>query len=268
MLQSVEIQSHAPDSIRIIQLTDTHISADENELFIGVQTSETLTGVIADVNLRESPDIVIVTGDLVNIPSIDAYGKLAHLLALINAPVFCLPGNHDDPAMMHAHLNNGAISTAKHLLSDSWAVILLDTCQAGRDAGYLSESELSFLEQALAQSRDKYKLICLHHHPVSIDCPWMDEMGLQNSSSLFYILDNYEDVRGMIWGHIHQVFAQSRNAIRLLGSPSTCVQFTPKSSHFQVDEKPPAYRKLKLNNNGIIETNVVTHTGITDMRHV
>ncbi len=257
MLQRVNIQSHAPGLIRIIQITDTHISADEDALFAGVKTSGTLASVIEDIRLRADPDMVIVTGDLVNTPSIAAYEKLAQLLKPIRAPVFCLPGNHDEPAMMHAHLNDGAISTAKYLTSASWVIILLDTHQTGRDGGFLSASELAFLQQALEQSRDQYKLICLHHHPVSIDCPWMDEMGLQNRHAFFDVLDRDKNVRGVIWGHIHQEFARSRNAIHLLGSPSTCVQFTPRSLESQVDNKPPAWRKLTLNHDGSIETNVM-----------
>ena len=45
--------------------------------------------------------------------------------------------------------------------------------------------------------------------------------------------------------------------IQLIGTPSTCRQFKPNSDSFAMDNSPPAYRKIQLNNNGSIDTNVV-----------
>ena len=254
MLQHIEFQGQHPGKINIIQLTDTHISAAGDELLAGVNTTATLLDVIASVNRRESDDIVLLTGDLANTPSVKTYKKLAELLHRIKLPVFCLPGNHDDPQLMQQFLNTDNISTTNFLTCGSWSVVLLNTRLAGEDAGYLSAGELLFLDETLKRSADKHVLICLHHHPVSIHSPWMDAMGLKNSEAMFDILDRYENVRGVIWGHIHQAFTASRNETLLLGSPSTCIQFLPGSNETGIDTKPPAYRSLALAENGGIQT--------------
>jgi len=44
--------------------------------------------------------------------------------------------------------------------------------------------------------------------------------------------------------------------VRLLASPSTCVQFAPGSESFKVDDQPPGYRWLTLHTDGRIETGV------------
>ncbi len=254
MLQHIEIRCHYPGKIRLVQLTDTHISADEDELLAGVNTTVTLQDVIADVARRQDLDLVLLTGDLAETPSVETYKKLAQILQQVNLPVYCLPGNHDDPGIMQRLLNTGNVSTANFLTGSNWSIILLNTHEAGEQGGYLSAAELSCLEAALARSSDRYVLICLHHHPVDIHSTWMDAMALKNSEALFQVLDRHENIRGIIWGHIHQEFSTTRNGVRLLGSPSTCIQFLQQSDEAGIDTRPPAYRTLTLTGSGGIQT--------------
>ena len=254
MLQHIEIRCHSPGKIRLVQLTDTHISADENELLGGVNTTATLLDVIADVARQEDVDLALLTGDLAETPSVETYRKLAQILQQVNLPVYCLPGNHDEPGIMQRLLNTGNVSTANFLTGANWSIILLNTHEAGEHGGYLSAAELSCLEAALARSCDRHVLICLHHHPVEIHSAWMDAMALKNSEALFQVLDRHENIRGIIWGHIHQEFSTTRNGVLLLGSPSTCIQFLRQSDEAGIDTRPPAYRTLTLTGSGDIQT--------------
>ena len=256
MLQHIEIQCHYPEKIRLVQLTDTHISADEDELLGGVNTTGTLLDVIADVERQEDVDLVLLTGDLAETPSVETYNKLAQILRQVNLPVYCLPGNHDEPRLMRRLLNTGNVSTANFLTGGTWSIILLNTHEAGERGGYLSAAELSCLEAALERSCDKHVLICLHHHPVNIHSAWMDAMALKNSEALFRVLDRHNNIRGIIWGHIHQEFSTARNGVLLLGSPSTCIQFLQQSDEAGIDTRPPAYRSLTLTENGNIRTRI------------
>jgi len=90
----------------------------------------------------------------------------------------------------------------------------------------------------------------------------MEPIGLRNADELFAVLDAYPQVRAVLWGHIHQEFDQLRNGVRLLASPSTCVQFAPGSEEFQVDQEAPGYRWLRLHADGQLETGVSRVTGI------
>ncbi|MNG26033.1 3',5'-cyclic adenosine monophosphate phosphodiesterase CpdA [compost metagenome] len=51
--------------------------------------------------------------------------------------------------------------------------------------------------------------------------------------------------------------------MRLLASPSTCVQFAPGSEDFCVGNEAPGYRWLRLMRDGRVETGVSRVTGIT-----
>ncbi len=256
MLQHIEIQRQYPGKIKLVQMTDTHISSVENDTLAGVDTTGTLVGVIAAVKREEHPDLVLLTGDLAQTPTEDTYNKLAGLLRRIELPVYCLPGNHDDPALMQRLLNTGNVSTANFITCGNWSIILLDTHEPGKEGGCLSVTELEGLAEALERSTGRHVLICLHHQPVNIHSPWMDRMALENGEALFQVLDRYTNVRGIIWGHIHQEFTTTRNGVLLLGSPSTCIQFRPQADEASVDGKPPAYRTLTLVEDGDIQTRV------------
>ena len=99
-------------------------------------------------------------------------------------------------------------------------------------------------------------LIALHHHPVSMGSEWLDTVGLANAEEFFAVIDRHPTVRGIVFGHVHQAFETSRHGVRILGTPSTCAQFLPRSRDFEVDALPPGYRVLTLSPTGQIDSQV------------
>lgn len=257
MRDSTDITPRRPDRVHLVQITDTHILADPDARFDGVDTAATLETTVAAVNdLADPPDLVLVSGDLTHEPEAGAYERLAQRLQRLEAPVFCLPGNHDEPAMMHDRLNRGRISTARSIGAGAWRLLLLDTWRRGSHGGRLSAGELAFLRDSLAAITGERVLVALHHPPVRIDSPWMDAMGLENAREFFALLDTCPSVRAVIWGHIHQEFRQRRKGVVLLGTPSTCVQFMPGADCYTRDNKPPGFRRLYLHADGSLDSRV------------
>lgn len=243
--------------IHIVQITDTHIMADPAARFDSVDCAATLQSVLADIQSADPrPDLILLTGDLVHDPDADAYKRLGGLLAMAPAPVYCLPGNHDHPATMQMHLHAPPVRLDKHVMLDGWQILLLDSWLPNEHAGRLSSAELGWLERALAAHPDRYTLIALHHPPVPVGSPWMDAMSLRNPDDLFAVIDHHDQVRGVIWGHIHQVFESERQGVKLLACPSTCLQFKPLSTDYAVDDQAAGYRWLKLHDDGQLETGV------------
>jgi 3',5'-cyclic-AMP phosphodiesterase len=248
----------ASDSIKLIQITDTHIMDDGAPSFNDFDTSESLSNIIKKIREDESNiDCVLLTGDLVHEATKSAYQKLADHLSSLTIPLFTLPGNHDVPELMEYVMGANGYDTGKSIKFGEWLIILLNTCVIGEHSGELAESELTFLRETLAANQDNPCLIALHHHPVSVNSPWMDSMILKNADDFLSVIDEFEHVRAVICGHIHQEFETKRNNVIFLGSPSTCLQFRPKSDAFAVDEKPPGYRKIELNIDGSIKTEAV-----------
>ena len=257
MLSEIEIKAHDPDCIRVVQITDTHIFALAGECFDGVDTTTSLDAVIAHIKQQETlADMVIVTGDLVHDPVPVAYEKLRQQLLGLDFPTFCLPGNHDDPALMHRLLNQNGIHTNKVIETGQWGIVLLDTYLAGTHSGRLQTEELEFLEQQLTKFKNRSVLICLHHPPVSVASPWMDAMMLEDPEDLFSVLDKHSHVRALVWGHIHQAFMKKRHNVILSASPSTCIQFKPQSESYTKDDLQPGYSVIQLHHDGSVDIEI------------
>lgn len=258
MDETVRIAPKSADVVRIIQCTDTHIPADPATRFAGVNTDVTLAAVVQAVNQHApAPDCVLVTGDLVDVPSETAYLRLLPYLQSIAAPVYCLPGNHDDPALLQSVLNRDKHRTPKLIEAGRWIIVMLDTWEQDNQGGRLSAAELDVLRHALAGAGERHALVCLHHPPVSIHSTWMDAMGLANPEEFFAVLDDFDNVRAVVWGHIHQEFESVRNGVMLLASPSTCVQFAPRAGSYIVEDRLPGYRELMLHASGEVGTRVL-----------
>lgn len=242
------------DSICVVQLTDSHIFADPAARLLGLDTLASLHAVI-DQALAECPqiDLVLASGDIAQDGSSAAYQRFIDAQARINAPCYWIAGNHDDAQRM-AEL--GAVHGLAQPWVDAgaWRIVLLDSSQPGQVAGYLDAIQLARLDAALHSAGDRYVLVCLHHHPVSTGSEWMAAIGLQNSEALFARLDVDPRVRVLLWGHIHQCLDQQRGHLRLLATPSTCVQFALNSQEFATTSEPPGYRWLRLHADGRVET--------------
>jgi len=243
-------------TLKLVQITDTHLYADPDRRLLGLSTLQCLRQVLAQVrNEQPRTDLVLATGDLVHDASPAGYRRVAEELRSLGAPVFGLPGNHDVPATMCGHLESHGVSCAGELRLAGWQILLLDSVIPGEEGGRLAPAELQRLEKALADGTE-HVLVCLHHQPVKVGSAWIDTMALENDDEFFALLDACPRVRAVLWGHIHQEYDQWRGDVHLLASPSTCVQFAPGVDDFQVDLAAPGYRQLTLHPDGRIETRV------------
>ncbi len=81
-------------------------------------------------------------------------------------------------------------------------------------------------------------------------------MALENPEAFFDVIDRHPQVRGILWGHIHQSFEAQRHGVQLIRTPSTCVQFKPRHGVFEADALGPGYRWLGLSPDGQIRHTV------------
>lgn len=244
------------DSVLLLQLTDAHLFAEDDGKLLGMNTRESFEQVLALVE-KELPgiDLVLATGDQSQDGTARSYQRFREMTAPIKAPKRWIPGNHDESAVMLRLYGD-------HELLDpvtdvgNWRVIMLDSSVPGSVPGLLSDDQLRLLEDALADEPGRHHLVCLHHHPISIDCTWMAPIGLRNAQAFFEVIDRFPQVRAILWGHIHQEWDTQRNGIRMLASPSTCIQFAPRSQDFGLDRVAPGYRWLRLHPDGSLDTGV------------
>lgn len=254
----------AAETVRLVQLTDTHLCRQAGGTLLGMDTDRSLQAVIQRVQ-REQPatDLLLGTGDLSDNGAREAYERLEDYCAQIQAPCLWLPGNHDDRAQMQAAARSTLRLSGEAELG-SWQLLMLDSQVPGEVGGQLGTDELARLDAALGRAAQAglYTLICLHHQPVPVGCDWLDEQMVADAPAFWDILDQYPGVKAVLWGHVHQEIDTLRNGVRLLASPSTCVQFAPGSVDFKADDRPPGYRWLALHSDGRLDTGV---SRVTDM---
>jgi Icc protein len=241
----------------ILHLTDTHLFASPERLLRGVPTRATLERVLAHAAERSRrPDAILLTGDLVHDESREGYAWLRERFAAFGVPVFCIAGNHDDPAVMREFLDTPPFRCAGDGAFGNWRIVLLETHVPGADHGVVSEESLARLDATLARADEAHALVCLHHHPVPAGSAWLDPLGLRNADALFAVLARHANARALLSGHIHQAFDTTAHGLRVLATPSTCMQFAPGSATFREDTLPPACRWLTLHDDGRIDTEI------------
>lgn len=253
-----ELLNPATSVVRILHLTDPHLHAQADARMRGVNTYDTFSRVVdSALSGSPQPDAILATGDLVQDETRAGYERFRDSLLPFGIPVYCIPGNHDAPRLMAEVLNDGPFQVGGAADLDGWRIVLLDTRIRGDDGGRLGRRQLRDLEQQLRKHSNAHTLICMHHHPVPMGSRWLDGVALHNPDDFLEIIDRFDQVRGIIWGHVHQASDRRRDGVRLMSTPSTCSQFLPNSDNFAIDQRGPGYRWLELRSNGSIDTEVV-----------
>src|SRR4051812_43398229 len=199
--------SNSDKKVNIIQITDTHLFKDDNNLMFGVNTNKNFYQVIEKIHKQNhvNPDFFILTGDLSQDESEESYIKIVTEMERFNTPVYWIPGNHDSIEMMTSVFSQSkAFSRLSRLILQNWDIIFLNTKLEGTDNGYLSKTELSLLESELKKVEPhKSVSIIMHHHPIKVNTPLIDEYILTNPDEFWNIVDAYPNVKLIICGHVH-----------------------------------------------------------------
>ena len=255
-VHSLARRQHAP--AMLVQLTDCHLFGEPDTAMLGVNTDASLRAVLRQIQADgKHPDLLMATGDLSQDGEAASYRRFAAILgeseALARAQIRCLPGNHDQPAVLRQELPQWSAPVTD---VGAWRVVALDTTVPGSNAGHLPDTQLDLLEAALADAPGRHTLVAMHHNPMQIDSHWHDSMMIDNPQALFKRLARFPQARVLLWGHVHHEFDRRRHNLRMLATPSTCFQFSIRDGKHVVDNMAPGYRWIKLYEDGSMATGV------------
>lgn len=254
---TANITADAQGDVRLLQITDTHLFADCERDLLGVQTVRSYEAVIEHASQYISKcAAVLCTGDLTQDHSQASYQFFSDKIKQLDMSCFWLPGNHDMQSVMLPSLLEQGLAQAKQIVSEHWQIILLDSQVEGVPHGHLSEQQLNFLEEKLQEYPEKHALIAVHHHILPVGSAWLDQHILKNNEQFIKLISLFKQVKAVLSGHVHQAFDVVQDGVRYLTSPSTCIQFKPKSNDFALDDKAPGYRHLVLRKSGDLVTQV------------
>jgi 3',5'-cyclic-AMP phosphodiesterase len=211
----------------LAQISDPHVRIGPGD----AGSAEALSAAVAAVNVLDPrPDALLLSGDLTDHATDAEYQRVAELLAPLPMPIHLLAGNHDDPDQMRAHLNApGSAGEPLHYSQtvDSVRLIACDTTIRGRDDGALGPERLGWLEAELERDRETPTVLAMHHPPLLIGAPAVDELALAETDrhALADLVARNPQIKRIVAGHVH------RGAVGAIGG---CPVFACASSYLQL----------------------------------
>ncbi|WP_405724657.1 metallophosphoesterase [Streptomyces sp. NBC_01537] len=213
--------------MRILHLSDTHLDQSGGPDADGADGTAALRLLLAELNHLEDLDAVVVTGDVSDDGSREAYTRADLLLSDYagrrGADVFYTTGNHDDRSAFAGVLGSGhgqpeavyegaAGELAAASTVGGWRLITLDTLVPGKGYGRLDRSQLDWLRDLLATPAPSGTVLAFHHPPVALDVDVQQALGLQNRAELAEAIRG-TDVQLVLCGHFHlQILARLEQA--------------------------------------------------------
>jgi len=172
---------------------------------------------------------VLLSGDLADHATDEEYEQVRDLLAPLGAPLYVLPGNHDDRCALHSHFGvPGRDGEPVQYSVDlgPLRLVVLDTTRPGEDPGALDRDRLGWLDSELAAAPGAPTLIAMHHPPLLTGmAPW-DDLGLPDADrrDLGEVVERHPQVRRLVAGHFHRTITGELAGRGVLTVPSTYVQ--------------------------------------------
>lgn len=214
----------------IAQLSDIHVRP-AGQLYKGVVDSNAMfSQAIAHLQrLDQRPDLVLISGDLVDEGSAAEYDTLLDLLRPLDMPLCVMPGNHDERGAFRrafAHHSYLPASGPLHYCVDAHPlrIVALDSCVPGRHHGALDTEALHWLQATLAAERAKPTLLLLHHPPFASGTAYMDPYRLIDAAPLEAIVAAHPQVQAVLCGHVHRVMFRRWAGTVVAACPSTTTE--------------------------------------------
>ena len=216
----------------IAQITDLHIKPKGRLVYGRFDTTRYLAAAVDRLNgLSPRPDIVLVTGDLVDAGSLEEYGRLRCELDRLGAPYRLIPGNHDARATLresfadHAYLRGDPDFC--HFVEEGWPLRLvgLDSLDPGRVDGLMCEARLAWLDRVLRAAPAAPTVVFIHHPPFTTGIAHMDALPMRGAEGLAAVIRAHPQVERVIAGHVHRAMSLRWAGTVCSTCPSTAHQF-------------------------------------------
>ncbi|WP_028389168.1 metallophosphoesterase [Legionella fairfieldensis] len=227
--------NHNKETIKIIQLTDTHLFKKDQLLF-NVNTNLAFKKVMSAIqNDLNDADAIFLTGDLSQDESTESYEIIANSLSDFHKKIFWIPGNHDSISTMDS-VFGGMTNFFRvfTLATPLWDFIFLNTKCEGKESGALSIEERKLIQSELKKERTKPIALVMHHHPIEVKTPLIDNYIMENKDDFLKIINQYR-INLIISGHVHNDYSIKYGNIQLETSPATCFQFKKGSTNLEIE---------------------------------
>ncbi|WP_406008249.1 metallophosphoesterase [Streptomyces sp. NBC_00637] len=202
--------------MRILHLSDTHIGRVDGPPGRRVDATDSLRLLLGELRHQRDVDAVVVTGDLADDGSVEAYTTVRELIGgfarSLGAPVFYTTGNHDERSAFTEVLGSGhpdavlafpGAERAAVSMVGGRRLVTLDSLVPGEVYGRLGADQLEWLREVLSTPAELGTVIAFHHPPISLDISATQRVfGLRDPEGLAEVIRG-SDVRVLLTGHFH-----------------------------------------------------------------
>lgn len=250
--------SRATGRFTVLHLSDVH-ATETGELYGAVDGLERLTRV-GDYarSVGITPEVVIVTGDLVQRGNAGAYplfeAACAELSEAVNAPVLTVLGNHDDPAAASALPGHQDGHTGVSTV-EGFRIVRLDSHR-----GVLGAAQLNWLRDVLSEPAEHGTVVALHHAPLESPMPALSKQGLGDAAALIEVLEG-SDTRAVLAGHFHHALTATAAGIPVFVGPSLAYHQVMDAGPDRVaGHDAPAFSLVQFTELGVSAATVGLHS--------
>lgn len=214
----------------IAQLSDVHVRR-RGELYRGLVDSNRMFAEAIEHlrGLDRRPDLVVLTGDLVDEGHADEYANACELLKALDLPCLVVPGNHDERVNFTTAFRNHAYLPANgplHYCVDEFPVriVALDSCPPGKHHGDVRADGLEWLRATLDSDLEKPTLVLMHHPPFTSGIPYLDDYRYFEGDRLASIIEGRKNIEAVLCGHVHRSMVRRWAGTVVMACPSTTTQ--------------------------------------------
>lgn len=215
--------------LRFVHISDTHIHPDEdyNVHYAAYTPMKGVRPLLDAIDaLPFTPDFVLHTGDVAYDPMPSAYAEVQMAFAHLRVPFYVLAGNHDDPAALASLYREKSVRFNTEI--NGVQLVGVDSnAPVPPPRGRVTEADLEWLAQICRANDPRPLVLAVHHNPLPIGSPWMDEfMRITNGEALHAALfPARQRLRGVFHGHIHQNLDVMHDGILYSAAASSWCQF-------------------------------------------
>lgn len=178
-------------------------------------------------SLSPRPDVAILSGDLVEDGSAEAYSHARAMLARLGMPLLAIPGNHDDrEAFRSAFRDDGFVSDRGplHFVREEHGpvrIVGLDITVPGEHHGDFDADAEAWLTKTLEADSARPTLVMMHQPPFASGIPYIDEYNCRGGERLAAVIARFGAVERVVAGHIHRAMQIRFGGTVLCTAPST-----------------------------------------------
>lgn len=241
-------------------MSDLHLTKDGCPIW-ETNTMEHFNRSIDVIRGMKDIDAIVVTGDISNDGSEWTYKYADRLFSSLGIPTFCCPGNHDSLKVMLEEYNPSFFKVLpQSCIIEGWNLILLNSViqddedpNQNKARGFLSEASLNYMIQKLEEGFPS--IIALHHPPLEPG-GWLNRKLLDNRDDFNKIISLYDNVKLVIYGHIHYFTNVLKGHVRYCSSSSVGFAFDKDLPKFQIADGYEGINLIEIINDSITINNI------------